>query len=139
MLGWCGVGAEVREEGGSGDSPLDCFHRIIGGETPLDSESLAAAINAFVEPTRDAPDSLLGADDETLHDGTLAAFQVGGMAWFHWNRALKKAVVGTQIQSGPDAGSWDPLENGSRVRTTALRTATLTVYYRYARLFRRSP
>jgi RNA polymerase sigma factor (sigma-70 family) len=139
MLGWCGVGAEILEERGSGDSPLDCFHRIIGGETPLDSESLAAAINAFVGPTRDAPDALLAADDETLHDGTLAAFQAGGMAWFHWNRALKEAVVGSQVLSDAQAGSWNPPEGGSRVRTTALRTACLTVYFRYARIFRTSP
>jgi hypothetical protein len=94
-------------------------------------------MRTFTEPTKDNLASLFAVDEEFLHDGTLAVFQAGGESWRHWNRAMRQVVLSTQIKSGKLTGSWDPRGKGSRVRATALRVATLTVYYRYARLFKR--
>ena len=81
---------------------------------------------------------LAGTDPRFLHDATLAAYQAGGGAWGHWRTAMKRELLGRQHAKGDDTGSWDPPEGMSRARTTALNAATLSVFYRYARLFRRT-
>ncbi len=68
---------------------------------------------------------------------TYAMFQYGGEKWDKWNKAMKKALVGTQRKGGCPDGSWDPVSKwgmvGGRVYSTAINCLTLEVYYRYAR------
>jgi hypothetical protein len=134
----CGLDSPRIDTATPGTSPLACFGRILAGEVPWLSESLAEAMNDFLRPVRDDPAALAGTDPRFLHDATLAAYQAGGGAWGHWRTAMKRELLGRQHAKGDDTGSWDPPEGMSRARTTALNAATLSVFYRYARLFRRT-
>ncbi|MCE5279047.1 MAG: hypothetical protein ABFD92_14990 [Planctomycetaceae bacterium] len=76
-----------------------------------------------------------GPNDYATYYGTLAAFQHGGDLWEKWNPAMKTYVLGDQVKTGPQAGSWEPSgktygANGGRVYTTAMYTLCLEVYYR---------
>jgi len=66
---------------------------------------------------------------------TLALRQLGGSEWETWNRKIGEALVESQRNDGPFAGSWDPRtrwgQYGGRVYTTAMAAMTLEVYYRY--------
>jgi len=71
--------------------------------------------------------------------GSYAMFQMGGNRyWEPWNKAMKAAVVDSQVRDGHAKGSWDPIGPwggvGGRVYATALMTLCLQVYYRYPRL-----
>jgi hypothetical protein len=65
-----------------------------------------------------------------------ASDEAAAAAWQTWNGALTDVLLDTQIDSGPDAGSWSPDTNwggyGGRVYSTALAAMCLEVYYRYA-------
>ncbi len=70
-----------------------------------------------------------------LHHRQQASDQ-SAAAWHAWNDALTSVLLGKQVASGPDAGSWntDCLWGGygGRVYTTAISAMCLEVYYRYA-------
>jgi hypothetical protein len=57
-------------------------------------------------------------------------------AWKTWNDAMTTAIVATQVEDGPHAGSWNTNTvwggYGGRVYTTAMGAMCLEVYYRYA-------
>lgn len=69
--------------------------------------------------------------------GTYALYQFGGPRWEKWNKAMLKALVGTQRSGGCDDGSWDAVGEwctaGGRVYAVALNVLTLEIYYRYER------
>ena len=71
--------------------------------------------------------------------GTLALYQYGGPMWAEWNERMKTELVGEQITSGPDAGSWNPTGmyaiRAGRIASTAMATLSLEVYYRYLPLY----
>ena len=71
--------------------------------------------------------------------GTLAMFQYGGDDWRTWNAACRDLVIRTQVQTGENAGSWNPARPwgpyGGRVYSTALATLSLEVYYRFLPLY----
>ncbi len=134
---FCGVPVTIPDAEVVGESPVACLTRLLDGNRPWVDEDLDRSIRLFTEPVKDNVSALTGMDSQFLHDATLVAFQVGSGAWWHWLRAMKQALVSTQHQSGPEAGSWPRRAGESRIRDTALNVATLTVFYRYARLFRR--
>jgi len=72
------------------------------------------------------------------YNGTYAMFQVGGKKWVTWNKAMKKALLETQIRGGCSDGSWDPVGEwsvvGGRTYATAINALTLEIYYRYAKV-----
>jgi hypothetical protein len=63
--------------------------------------------------------------------------------WDQWNRAMRHALIESQVKQGCAAGSWDPQkptadsgsESGGRIMTTSLAALTLEVYYRYLPLY----
>jgi hypothetical protein len=67
--------------------------------------------------------------------GTLAMYHAGGSDWENWNTELKNSLLGLQIKTGDEAGSWAPNglwgSYGGRVYATAMATLNLEVYYRY--------
>jgi hypothetical protein len=75
---------------------------------------------------------------------TQALFQVQGEAWTSWNNELRNLLVSSQVQTGPLAGSWDPLRpvpdrwgtDGGRIYVTAMHLLNLEVYYRHLPLYR---
>lgn len=70
---------------------------------------------------------------------TLAMFQHQGREWREWNAAITEQLLASQRTDGAAAGSWDPVDNwskiGGRVYQTALCTLCLEVYYRYLPMF----
>jgi hypothetical protein len=64
------------------------------------------------------------------------ASEAAAAAWHAWNDALTTTLLGKQVTSGTNAGSWDPDclwgGYGGRVYTTAVAAMCLEVYYRYA-------
>jgi hypothetical protein len=71
---------------------------------------------------------------------TLALYQHGGEPWSRWNAMIRDRLVGLQLKSGHQTGSWDPDESlygskGGRIYCTTLAALTLEVYYRYLRLY----
>jgi hypothetical protein len=86
--------------------------------------------------------NLPGQGEENLYYyyyATLALFQQQGDAWLTWNAAMKPHLVSTQLQSGREAGSWDPnciwAGYGGRVYSTAMAAMCLEVYYRYLPMY----
>jgi hypothetical protein len=80
-----------------------------------------------------------GCDMYYWYYGSYAMYQMGGSKhWEAWQKAMEKAVVGSQRKEGDEKGSWDPVGPwgyaGGRVYSTALMTLCLEVYFRYARV-----
>ena len=71
--------------------------------------------------------------------GTMATYHSGGDAWDQWNRALKSALLTTQVSKGSQVGSWAPnglwAGYGGRVYSTAMSALCLEVYYRYLPMY----
>jgi hypothetical protein len=70
---------------------------------------------------------------------TLALFQYQGPAWMNWNKTITDELLANQRTSGAAAGSWDPVDNwskiGGRIYQTAVCTLCLEVYYRYLPMY----
>jgi len=113
--------------------------RVFIGEDPEKSVPIQKGVKLLLErlPTWNEGDGSI--DQYYWYYGTLAMFQVTGLPWKKWNRAMKKAIIAHQRKDGCEKGSWDPLgpwgEDGGRVYSTALMTMCLEVYYRYPRVF----
>ena len=75
---------------------------------------------------------------------TQVMFQMQGEHWKTWNQAIQQLLPREQVQSGPWAGSWDPLRSvpdrwgkeAGRLYVTAMHLLILEVYYRHLPLFR---
>ncbi|MBC7240720.1 MAG: hypothetical protein H5T71_11550, partial [Chloroflexi bacterium] len=75
---------------------------------------------------------------------TQVMFQMQGQYWKTWNQAIQQLLLREQVQSGPWAGSWDPLRSvadrwgneAGRLYVTAMHLLILEVYYRHLPLFR---
>jgi hypothetical protein len=68
---------------------------------------------------------------------------IGGERWERWNAALHPLLINSQIETGPMAGSWDPLNPvpdrwgafGGRLYVTTLNLLSLEVDYRLLPLY----
>jgi len=58
-----------------------------------------------------------------------------GPLWKKWNNVMRPMLINSQVQQGPDAGSWyyggNHGDDGGRLMITCLCAMTLEVYYRY--------
>jgi hypothetical protein len=74
---------------------------------------------------------------------TQVMFQMRGDYWDAWNNRLHPLLEGSQEQTGPLSGSWNPdapirdrwAHAGGRVYVTAMHLLMLEVYYRHLPLF----
>lgn len=77
---------------------------------------------------------------------TQTMFHMEGKFWKDWNGLLKEMLVFRQDKTGPERGSWDPLDNegpdlwsmnkhGGRLYVTCLSVYMLEVYYRHLPLY----
>lgn len=74
---------------------------------------------------------------------TQVMFHMGGEYWRKWNDQLRPVLLDAQIQTGADAGSWDPLfpvadrwaPHAGRLYVTALNLLSLEVHYRHLPLY----
>ncbi|MCA9119874.1 MAG: hypothetical protein H6822_01075 [Planctomycetaceae bacterium] len=74
---------------------------------------------------------------------TQVMFHMGGEHWQKWNEQLRPVLVDSQIQSGEDAGSWNPrfpvadrwAPHAGRLYVTALNLLSLEVHYRHLPLY----
>lgn len=65
----------------------------------------------------------------------------GGRDWFQWNNVMRDALPAKQVESGREAGSWDPTGDphdaqGGRLYTTCLCIYMLEVYYRHLPIYK---
>ena len=72
---------------------------------------------------------------------TQAMHHMGGKSWMQWNRIMRQALPENQLQTGKEAGSWDPHNDshghlGGRLYTTCLCIYMLEVYYRHLPVYK---
>jgi hypothetical protein len=91
----------------------------------------------------------VGTEEEPLRDtyywyyATLVMFHMRSEFWQQWNDELHPTLVDHQIERGPFAGSWDPIEpvadrwghQAGRIYVTAMNLLSLEVYYRHLPLY----
>ena len=72
------------------------------------------------------------------YHATMVMFQNDGPKgnlWKSWNKVMRPMLVNSQVQQGPDAGSWyyggNHGHTGGRLMITCMCAMTLEVYYRY--------
>ncbi len=73
--------------------------------------NLPSTLASQLEAKRFLIENLPGRGEENLYyctNATLALFQQRDEYWRVWNDALKSHLTATQVQSGANAGSWDP-------------------------------
>lgn len=70
---------------------------------------------------------------------TLAMFHHQGDPWDQWNERLKNVLLDNQRQDGCAAGSWDPIDQwskiGGRIYQTAICALCLQIYYRFQPIY----
>jgi len=72
---------------------------------------------------------------------TQVAHHMEGEVWKRWNDVMREEVPRHQVQSGREAGSWDPDQtdrfelNGGRLYSTCLQIYMLEVYYRHLPIY----
>jgi hypothetical protein len=140
---------------------MDTPEQRAGRQPNLAMTSEAMLMRMYLGFDRDDPGLLAGAKylEENLPEvgtearplrdcyywyyATQAMFQMQGDYWTAWNDRLRPLATSSQIQSGPQAGSWHPLRPvedrwgraAGRHYVTALHILILEVYYRHLPLF----
>jgi hypothetical protein len=71
---------------------------------------------------------------------TQVCHHMGGAAWTRWNRRMQEQLLGQQVQTGREKGSWDPANDqwghvGGRLYMTAMCACMLEVFYRHLPLY----
>jgi hypothetical protein len=74
---------------------------------------------------------------------TQVMFHMKGDYWKTWNDKLRPLLLEKQVQTGPMAGSWDPLgavrdkwgTQGGRIYVTTLNLLSLEVNYRHLPIY----
>ena len=72
---------------------------------------------------------------------TQVLHHMGGDDWDQWNNEMRQLLPSTQIDSGPEKGSWSSDRDawgghGGRLYTTCLCTFMLEVYYRHLPIYK---
>jgi hypothetical protein len=70
-------------------------------------------------------------------------FHMQGDAWERWNSRLRPILLNSQVKSGPQSGSWDPVNPvpdrwgklGGRLYVTTLNVLSLEVTHRYLPIY----
>jgi hypothetical protein len=101
------------------------------------AESLPAMGDISEPPTERSRDTYY------WYYATQVMFHLGGEHWEAWNGSLQPLLVDSQIKSGPDVGSWDPLNpvpdrwagHGGRLYVTTMNLLSLEVPYRHLPLY----
>ncbi len=74
---------------------------------------------------------------------TQVMFHMGGDHWQRWNQYLNPLLLQSQIRSGPQMGSWDPLSpvpdrwspHAGRLYVTTMNLLNLEVFYRHLPIY----
>tara|TARA_R110002049_G_scaffold2750_8_gene22247 strand:- start:194809 stop:197514 length:2706 start_codon:yes stop_codon:yes gene_type:complete len=74
---------------------------------------------------------------------TQVMFHMGGKYWDQWNQSLNPVLLESQIQEGPESGSWDPNRpvpdrwspHAGRLYVTTMNLLNLEVYYRHLPIY----
>jgi hypothetical protein len=74
---------------------------------------------------------------------TQVMFHMGGKYWDRWNRNLNPVLLDSQIDDGPQVGSWDPAlpvrdrwsVHAGRLYVTTMNLLNLEVYYRHLPIY----
>jgi hypothetical protein len=74
---------------------------------------------------------------------TQVMFHMGGRHWEQWNEYLNPLLLESQINHGPNSGSWDPIEpvadrwspHAGRLYVTTMNLLNLEVNYRHLPIY----
>ncbi|TDJ69333.1 MAG: hypothetical protein E2O39_11795 [Planctomycetota bacterium] len=133
-----GINDHFPPEKGEAMTAVGLLCRFFLGQNPRDHAIMAKHADLMLRSLPVWEPEAGGCDMYYWYYGSYAMYQMGGKWWKSWNRAMKKAVLDSQIETGDAKGSWDPLgpwgHYGGRVYSTALSVLCLEVYFRYARV-----
>jgi len=133
-----GLNSEYPTGGTEAMTAVALLCRFFLGQDPQKTGSMQQHADLLLKSLPEWSEDGLTNDVYYWYYGTYAMYQMGGKHWKAWNRAMKRAVVGSQRREGSALGSWDPNGPwgavGGRVYSTAVMTLCLEVYYRYAKV-----
>src|SRR5262245_38481716 len=126
----------------------------IGGEVRLSMTAEALLCRQYLGWKHDDPRLLTGIDqllanridydDQNVYYwyyATQACHHMDGDDWNRWNEYLRERVPAAQTKTGPQRGSWSPLNDrwgahGGRLYVTCLSTYLLETYYRHLPIYK---
>lgn len=100
-----------------------------------------ARLSRGIQYVNGNPISFAAMDVYYWYYATQALHHMGGKPWTQWNRVMRQAIPENQLQTGREAGSWDPHNDtyghlGGRLYTTCLCIYMLEVYYRHLPIYK---
>jgi len=123
---------------GEAMTAVGLLSRVFMGQTPEAYPIMTKHADLLLRKLPEWDPDGMGCDMYYWYYGSYALYQMGGSHWTSWQKAMEKAVVGSQRRDGDEQGSWDPIGpwgfSGGRVYSTALMTLCLEVYFRYAKV-----
>jgi hypothetical protein len=133
------VNKHFPAEKGEAMTAVALLCRFFLGQDPEEVDIMEKHAKLLIQkPPEWDPDGF-GCDMYYWYYGSYAMYQMGGSQyWEPWQKAMEKAIVGSQRTEGDEKGSWDPVGPwgyaGGRVYSTALMTLCMEVYFRYGKV-----
>jgi hypothetical protein len=117
--------------------------RLHSGWNREDPRIVQGALALAAEPAANGRRGASKRDCYLWYYAAQVLFHVGGEPWDRWYEGLHSLLVGSQVNVGDRAGSWDPGGEtpdrwggfGGRIYVTALNLLTLEVSYRHLPIY----
>jgi hypothetical protein len=117
--------------------------RMYGGWRRDTPEMQSAADYLLQYPPQMGTAQLPQRDAYYWYYATQVMFHMGGRHWNQWNQYLNPLLLESQINRGPNSGSWDPIEpvadrwspHAGRIYVTTMNLLNLEVYYRHLPIY----
>ena len=117
--------------------------RLYTGWNRNDPQMIAGAEHLLAELPAIGTQGKPSRDTYYWYYATQVMFHMGDKYWKAWNDRLHPLLVERQVQTGPMAGSWDPLlpvpdrwgPQAGRMYVTTLNLLSLEVYYRHLPIY----
>ena len=109
-----------------------------------DTEAMQSAADYLLEyPPQMGSERLPQRDAYYWYYATQVMFHMGGEYWDRWNQYLNPILLESQINHGPNSGSWDPKSpvadrwsaHAGRIYVTTMNLLNLEVFYRHLPIY----
>ncbi len=109
-----------------------------------DTEEMQSAADYLLQfPPQMGTERLPQRDAYYWYYATQVMFHMGGRHWDQWNQYLNPLLLESQINHGPNSGSWDPRypvadrwsPHAGRIYVTTMNLLNLEVYYRHLPIY----
>ena len=136
------VGSQYAYQPGAGAKPAMSAEGLLCRQYTGWPQYHPGLIQGTVQLLRSHPPKASDSNMYYWYYATQVMHHQGGQVWTEWNDRMRELLVTTQVDKGPDAGSWTPHgshdKSGGRVYMTSLSVLTLEVYYRHLPLYNKS-